>query len=127
MLRESHREESERLLEVFGDVLSAVRQAAVPEAPANPDGQGDEPGAAEVVLEAGDILTLIAARRLGAENERGEGAVVGGLDADVAAVHGVEADPEDDVAVVGGGEEGGEAAGGMADNRDAIGFALGGA
>ena len=46
VLRESHRAESERLLEVFGDVLSAVRQAAVPEAPASPDGQGDEPGAA---------------------------------------------------------------------------------
>src|SRR5436190_15230192 len=47
---------------------------------------GDQPGAAEVVLEAGDVFALIAAGRFSEQNERGEDAVVGCLDADVAAV-----------------------------------------
>src|SRR4051812_49934898 len=80
---------------------------------------GDQPGAAEVVLEAGDVFALVAAGRFSEQNERGEDAVVGGLGADVAAVDGIEADPEDDVAIVGGGQQSGQATGGVADDGDA--------
>ena len=80
-----------------------------------------------MVLEAGDVLALIAARRFGQEDERSEDSVVGGLDADVAAVHGIEAEPEDDAAIFGGGQKRGQATGGMADDGDALSFDLGGA
>ncbi|MFI7014627.1 hypothetical protein [Streptomyces sp. NPDC050164] len=47
-LREEHRAESERLLEVFGDVLAAVREAAEPADTANePDAEKDT-GAATI-------------------------------------------------------------------------------
>ena len=59
-LREEHRAESEHLLEVFGDVLAAARDAAVVQPPgqdagsADPDAPADDGGAAADVLAAAD-------------------------------------------------------------------------
>ncbi|MEV0617504.1 hypothetical protein AB0I81_29570 [Nonomuraea sp. NPDC050404] len=46
-LREEHREASERLMEVFGDVLPAVREAAGPGGAASDGAADDESGAHE--------------------------------------------------------------------------------
>ncbi|MGH3822718.1 MAG: DUF4158 domain-containing protein [Pseudonocardiaceae bacterium] len=47
-LREAHRAESERLLGVFGDVLSVVRQATTPQEPAASDAEEPAQGAGPV-------------------------------------------------------------------------------
>ncbi|MFG6200683.1 hypothetical protein [Nonomuraea sp. JJY05] len=66
-LREEHREASERLMEVFGDVLAAVREAAGPDSTASDDAADDETGAHEDDPEEGTTEAAVAQTALTGE------------------------------------------------------------